>query len=226
MHQQETIDTTVPSPHGGHSQVSTLRTFAKHLKQLSGKCFYHLRQLRTVRRSITVDAAKTLVHAFVMSRVDYCNSVLSGVAAIHLRVLQSVLNAAARLVMQKMKYDHISCILQNELHWLPIKQRIEFKTCVLINKCLHSAAPLYLIDMCRHVSTEPGRRHLRSAVHGDLIVPRTRTVTYCPRSFMVAGPTSWNKLPVTIRHPSHSVDQLCSYLKTQIYRGAGFEAIS
>src|SRR5258706_10850761 len=62
---------------------------------------------------------------------------------------------------------------KNELHWLPIKQRIEFKTCVLINKCLHSAAPLYLIDMCRHVSTEPGRPHLRSAVHGDLIVPRT-----------------------------------------------------
>ena len=52
-------------------------TFAVHIRRLAGKCFYHLRQLRTVRRTLTTDAAKTLVHAFITSRMDYCNSVLA-----------------------------------------------------------------------------------------------------------------------------------------------------
>ena len=55
-------------------------TFAPHVRRLAGRCFYHLhlRQLRTVRRSLTADAAKTMVHSFVINRIDYCNSVLYG----------------------------------------------------------------------------------------------------------------------------------------------------
>ena len=73
-------------------------TFAPHIRRLSGRCFYQLRQLRTIRRTLTLDATKTLIHAFVTSRLDYCNGILPGVAAVHLRRLQSVLNAAAKLV--------------------------------------------------------------------------------------------------------------------------------
>ena len=51
-------------------------TFADHVKKLAGKCFYQLQQLRVVRRRLSTDAAKTLVHALISSRVDYCNSVL------------------------------------------------------------------------------------------------------------------------------------------------------
>ena len=74
-------------------------TFAPHVRRLSGKCFYHLRQLKTVRRSLTEDAATSLVHAFVTSRIDdYCNSVIYGARAVHIQPLQNVLNAAARLI--------------------------------------------------------------------------------------------------------------------------------
>ena len=74
--------------------------FAPHVRRLSGRCFYHLRQLKTVRRSLTEDAAKSLVHAFVTSHIDYCNSVIYGARAAH---IQNVLNAAARLILHKRK---------------------------------------------------------------------------------------------------------------------------
>jgi len=73
---------------------------------MAGSCFYQLRQLGTVRRS--TDAAKTLVHALISSRVDYCNSVLYRICEVHLRPLQSVLNAAAKLVTGERKFDHIT----------------------------------------------------------------------------------------------------------------------
>ena len=76
-------------------------TFAENVKKLAGSCFYQLRQLRTVRRSLTTDAETTLVHALISSRVDYCNSVLYGMCEAHLRPLQSVQNAAARLITGK-----------------------------------------------------------------------------------------------------------------------------
>ena len=143
----------------------------RHTRQLSRNCFYQLRQLLSVRHLLTKDAAKTLVHASILSRIDYCNSVLNRACAVHLRPLQSVLHSAARLILRIRKYDRISATIREELHWLPLHHRIRFKTCALVHKCLHGLAPSYLIDMIGLVSNEPGRRHLRSAAHGDLVVP-------------------------------------------------------
>ena len=102
-------------------------TLAVHIRWLAGKCFYHLWQLLTVRRTLTKDAAKTLVHAFITSRVDYCNSVFGNASAVYLYPLQSVLHAAARVIMQKIKYDHISASICDQLHWLSVKQRVDHK---------------------------------------------------------------------------------------------------
>jgi len=87
--------------------------------------FYQLRQLRTVGRSLTTDAATTLVHPLISSRVDYCNSVIYGMCEAHLRPLQSVQNAAARLITGKRKFDHIASTMRDDLHWLPVRQRIQ-----------------------------------------------------------------------------------------------------
>jgi hypothetical protein len=170
-------------------------SFAVHIKKLSNNCFYYLRQLRTVRRLLTTAAAKTLIHAFVSSRIDYCNSVLHGVCDSHLRPLQSVMRAAARLVLRKRKFDHISADIRTNLHWLPLRKRIEFKTCTLVYKCLHDTAPFYLTLFCRPVSTVLGRKHLRSAASGNLFVPTWRTSTFGPRSFAIFGPSTWNNTP-------------------------------
>ena len=107
-----------------------------------------------------------MVHSFVVVRCDYCNSVYYGASSVHIRPLQNVLNAAARLVERKGKYDSITTDLRDVLHWLPVQQRTEYKVSLLIDKCLHQAAPLYLTEMCVPVSATQRRHGLRSAVRG------------------------------------------------------------
>src|SRR5664279_3689196 len=101
---------------------------------------YFLRQLRIVRRSLTEEAAKTMVHAFIASRIDYCNGILHGMSATHMRPLQNVLNGAARLVLRKRKFDHIIAAARNQLYWLSIAQRVEFKVCLFVSKCLRHSS--------------------------------------------------------------------------------------
>lgn len=192
-------------------------TFSAHVKSLVSRCFYHLRQLRTVRRSLTTDSIKTLVHALIASRLDYCNSVFFNISATNMRALQSVLNAAARLITRKRKYDHISLTLRDDLHWLPIQQRIDYKLCTLVYKCIHQTAPTYISELCVPVSSISGRRNLRSAAHGDLQIPATGTMTYGPRSFAVSGPTIWNSLPFSLRDATLTLTQFHSRLKTHLF---------
>ena len=105
-------------------------------------------------------------------------------------VVVVVLNAAARLIFCRRKYDSISSTMRDLLHWLPIHQRIEFKLCLIVFKCSHNLAPKYLSDYCKPVTSNPGRR--------TLVVPPTRTAHYGPRGFAVAGPTMWNSLPASL----------------------------
>ena len=117
---------------------------------------FHLRQLRDVRRSLTVEATDALVQSFITCRLDYCNSLLAGVANDELWRLQSVQNAAARLVFGTLRHDHITPVLAH-LHWLPVRQKLIYKTVVLVWKCLHGVAPRYLADLCIPVTAGLGR---------------------------------------------------------------------
>jgi hypothetical protein len=101
-------------------------SMSSHVAALRRSCFFQLHQLRMIRDSLTTDAAKTLVNAFVSSRLDYCNSLLSGVTKGLLMKLQSIQNAAARLISRTRNFDHITPVLRS-LHWLPIQWRIDFK---------------------------------------------------------------------------------------------------
>ena len=142
-----------------------------HINGLCRSCFYQLRRLRTIQHSLSPKALASLVHAFVCGRLDYCNSTLFGSAEYLLRRLQSVLNAAARLILRIKKYDHISTAIREQLHWLPIDSRIVFKICLLVRACLTGCAPAYPQEMCIPVSSVAGRRGLRSSSRGDLIIP-------------------------------------------------------
>ena len=167
-------------------------TFSDHIRCIAGRCLYWLRQLHSIRHTLTTETTTALVNALVISRIDYCNAVLTGVHDIYLRQLKGVLNAAARLIVHK-KYDSITSTLRDVMHWLPIQQRVDYKLGVLMFNCLHNLAPGYLTTMCHAVSENPGRHNLRSAVHRDLMVSTTRTVRYGPRSFAVAGPSIWSR---------------------------------
>jgi len=102
---------------------------------------------------IRTESLKTLVHAFVTSRVDYCNSVLASSPKTITDELQRELNAAARLISGTGKYDRgLSRLLHDELHWLDIPQRVQYKLVVTVHRCLRSQAPTYFADHCIPIS--------------------------------------------------------------------------
>jgi len=115
------------------------------------------------------------------------------------------MNAAARLVCLARKCDHITPLLQ-DLHWLRVPQRIEFKLAVLTFRCLHGMAVPYLARELRRVADMDSRRRLRSASTFELKIPPTRRVTVGDRAFGVAAARVWNNLTSLRRHrcPSSS----------------------
>ena len=106
--------------------------------------------------------------------------------------LQSVQNAAARLVSDARRCDHITPVLQ-ELHWLPVRRRVDFKMATLVYLSLFGMAPAFLAADCRLVSDE-GCRQLRSSNSKTCVVRRTY-ISYGDIYFAAAGPRLWNKLP-------------------------------
>ena len=188
------------------------------MARVARSCFYHFRCLRSIRRNLGRDVTARLVSAFVISRLDYCNSVLAHLPASTLAPLQRVLNAAARLVMDLKPRDHVSPALY-ELHWLSISERINFKLCILVHHAINGRAPSYLTELVTSVVDIPGRATLRSAAKQDLFVPRTRLVS-SERAFSVAGPKAWNKLPVDIRLTTDTKlfkKKLKTFLFTSVY---------
>ena len=113
-----------------------------------------------------------------------------------MRQLQSVLNAAARLIYGLRTRDHITDALIS-LHWLRVPERIQYKLAVLMHKVLYGGAPTYLGPLVR-VADLPGRRSLRSAGSNRLVVPQVQLSTVGSRAFPVAAAKLWNSLPDVI----------------------------
>jgi len=111
---------------------------------------------------------------------------------------------------------HFLSLVRVRSNLLPIRQRVDFKLSVLVFNCLNNLAPSYLSTTCQPVADNAGRRHLRSAARCDLAVPATRTVSYGPRSFAVAGPSMWNSLPVLPRN-CHLPSSFRRDLKTELF---------
>ena len=126
--------------------IDSQLTMREHVQRVCRKSFYQLRQLSVIRSSLSMKTCTALVHAFVTSRLDYCNSLLTGINKELLNRLESILRSAARLVMRERKFYPISEDIRNTLHWLPVRQRIEFKLGILAFECLHGDASSYLSE--------------------------------------------------------------------------------
>ena len=111
--------------------------------------------------------------------------------------------------------DHITPILR-DLHWLPVRCRVDYKLALLVYKSLHGLAPFYLADDCILASSDKYRRRLRSADVDTYIVPRTRT-RFGDRSFSAAGPRIWNSLPPELRRPDTELGEFRRSLKTFLF---------
>jgi hypothetical protein len=194
-------------------------TLGAHVNYVTSVCFFHLRQLRLIRKSLTLEAAHALVRSFIHSRLDYCNGILAGLSVGLQGRLQSVLHAAARLVLQLPSRSHITEAMHRELHWMGYPQRIQYKLGMLVYKCRSGCAPDYLAASCIPAVQLPRRADLRSSGNdsgGMLIVPRTKTLTIGPRGFFAAGPAVWNALPSTLDRVA-SFDVFKRKLKTVLF---------
>ena len=166
-----------------------------HVNNVVKSCNYQLRQIGRARRFLTYEATEKVIHAFLSSRLDCGNSLLYGLPDNQITKLQRVQNIAARILTKTRKHEHISPILQ-QLHWLPVSKRINIKIITLTFKCLHDKAPSYLQDL---IVLQSPARVTRSSDKCLLQVPNSKHITMGDRSFAVAAPTLWNRLPDDIR---------------------------
>src|SRR6218665_3950688 len=136
-------------------------TFSQNISNLTRSSYFQLRRLRTIRKAVSVPIFTSIVHAFVCSRIGYCNSLLIGLPKTRLSPLQTVLNAAARLFARLPRYSHISSYIKEHLQWLPISTRIEYKVLLNVRKAQMGVAPKYLRDAIRLPTSASSLRRLR-----------------------------------------------------------------
>jgi len=134
----------------------------QHISHVVSSCFFQLRRLRQICRSVGEEVTKRLVTALVLSRRDYCNAVLAGLPESTIRPLQRVQNAAASLIADTKPSDHITPVLMR-LRWLPIISRIIYKLCLLMHLIHTNQRPAYMAEMVELTATSSSRSGLRSA---------------------------------------------------------------
>ena len=157
---------------------------------------FELRCINSIQHYLSVRATNTLVSAFLLSRLDFCNSLLSGCPQYLLNRLQKVQNNAALLILKAPRTDHITPHLHT-LHWLPIDARIKYKLCSLCFGAIISTGPVYLSDLLKIYT--PSRQLRSSADIPILCIPSVNTKSYGERSFSYTAPTLWSTLPKDIR---------------------------
>ena len=166
-----------------------------HISEVSKLAFYHLRNISHIRKYLTLSAAKTIVHALVCTRIDANNALYYGLPMVQIKKLQRIQNAAARVILRRRKYDHITPALE-KLHWLPVQYRILYKILIINYKALHGQAPSYLSTLLRNkMCTSYGFR----SDDNVYLLQTQRTHLGGDRTFFAAAPKEWNKLPYNVQ---------------------------
>ena len=188
-------------------------TMNAHFSNIARTCYFELRRLASIRRFLTSIATATLVSAFVLTRIDYCNSLLFGSTHDVTSHLQRIQNYAARVIMRLPKTSSITIHLKS-LHWLPVKVRSTYKIACLCYHCHSSTAPSYVTNMLQR---KPSHTRSNSYTMPLLNRPAHRKATLGDLSFSFASSSVWNSIPNNVRcAPSLSSSK--SRLKTYLFR--------
>ena len=189
-----------------------------HISKTCSSAFYYLYNIRHIRKYLSKEHTEQLIHAFVTSRLDYCSGLLYGVPECQIKKLQRVMNASARLIYCVPKFCHITPILK-ELHWLPVRARIEFKILFITFKAIKGLAPKYLSDLREilQMSSYNLRRNNNVILLARSTIRTKKTIG--DRAFMIAAPILWNSLPLSVRQAA-TVDNFKSMVKTHLFAKA------
>ena len=183
-------------------------TFSNHITNMCRACYYHLKDLRRIRKFLSVETAALLANSMISSRLDYCNSLLYGISKYNVAKLQKIQNALCRIVFRLDRTSHVTLFLQ-KLHWLPITYRILFKYNLITFKAINFSQPIYLSSLIKTSCLTRGNRlSLSSASHKKAIGRR---------GFVVASPIEWNRLPQSVRS-QQTITGFRSQLKTYLFR--------
>ncbi len=165
------------------------------VKSMCKAGFYHIKNLWKIRKFLNEEQANVAAHAFITSKLDYGNALLAGAPKYQVKKLQTVQNAAARVVTKTGKFDHISGKLR-DLRWLPVGYRIKYKINLLTWKALNDMSPEYISGM---ITLRKDGQDLRSGNTKVLHVPKTKLKTMGDKAFSVVAPKAWNQLPSKLR---------------------------
>ena len=169
-------------------------TMANHITVLSRSVNWQLRNLYRIRKFLDIKTLQNIVRTLILSKSDYCNSLLYGIDKKQLNRLQVLQNRCARLIFRQPRRSHATPLLRS-LHWLPIPERIQFKVLCLCFKAFHQKSPHYLSSYFQLYRTT---YTLRSDSTITFSVPRSKK-QLGDRALSVAGPRLWNELPPSIR---------------------------
>jgi hypothetical protein len=185
-----------------------------HVTKVCQSAYIELKRIGSIRPYLTEEATKTLVSSYILSRLDYGNSVLIGCPQSVLLPLQRVQNSAARLVCKSPRSQSCTPLLK-KLHWLPIELRIQYKCCCLCYKIITGSAPDYLSD--RFTLYMPSRTLRSSTDTRTFRLPALCHGRYGLRAFSHSAAVAWNSLPFSVRH-SQSLNSFKTNLKTHFFK--------
>ena len=177
-----------------HSQITAL----------SQSCFYHIRDLRRIRDTLDFKTASTIATALVHSKLDYCNSLYYNLPAYKIQRLQYIQNSLARAVCRTSKFAHISPTLK-ALHWLKVRERIEYKVASLTYNALQFHQPSYISGL---LSVQSSSHRTRSSSLVTLKRPTVVKAAITKRSFHHSAPVLWNSLPPSLRQPADNANNV------------------
>ena len=195
--------------------LDTHLTMNAHVSKIARTCCFELRRLASIHIFLTSTATASLVSAFELSRIYYCNSLLFGSTHDVTSHLQRIQNYAVRVSLCLPKSSSITTHLKS-LHWLPVKVRSNYK---IACSCYHfhsSTPPSYVADMLRKKPSHTRNSHSSSCTMPLLNRPAHSKATLSDHSFSFASSSVWNSIPNDVRC-APSLSSLKSRLKKYLF---------
>ena len=170
--------------------------FGTHIRKVVASSFMIIRNLAKIKSFLPRENLCTIICSLILSKLDYCNALYYKINNNEIMLLQSVQNAALRLIHGGHKYDRVNLTpLYKELHWLKIEERIIFKICLIVHKCVQGFGPDSYKDL---LTTSSNERTLK-------LTEKKFYTKYGKRAFSCAGPKLWNCLPLKCRKEEDTI---------------------